>query len=116
MLEGLRTAIYHVGDLERAKGWCGEVLGKESYFDEPFYVGFDVGGFELGLQPDEGDAEMLAEGAQRPKSRSATTRPATTPTWWTASYDTSPSDAIETPNRGRDLLKCVLPGRGSARA
>jgi hypothetical protein len=63
MLEGLRTAIYHVGDLERAKGWCGEVLGKESYFDEPFYVGFDVGGFELGLQPDEGDAEMLAEGA-----------------------------------------------------
>ena len=27
------------------------MLGKKPYFDEPFYVGFDVGGFELGLQP-----------------------------------------------------------------
>jgi len=52
MLQGLRTAIYHVDDLERAKEWYGEVLGKEPYFDEPFYVGFNVGGFELGVQPD----------------------------------------------------------------
>jgi len=28
------------------------VLGKEPYFDQPFYVGFEVGGFELGLIPD----------------------------------------------------------------
>jgi predicted enzyme related to lactoylglutathione lyase len=52
MLHGLRTVIYHVGSLEEAKGWYAEVLGKGPYFDEPFYVGFDVGGFELGLQPD----------------------------------------------------------------
>ena len=52
MLQGLRTAIYHVGDLEAAKEWYAEVLGTRPYFDEPFYVGFDVGGFELGLQPD----------------------------------------------------------------
>jgi len=39
MLQGLRTVIYHVDDLERAKGWYGEVLGKEPYFDEPLYVG-----------------------------------------------------------------------------
>jgi predicted enzyme related to lactoylglutathione lyase len=52
MLHGLRTAIYHVGDLEAAKGWYAEMLGFGPYFDEPFYVGFDVGGFELGLQPD----------------------------------------------------------------
>jgi predicted enzyme related to lactoylglutathione lyase len=62
MLKGLRTAIYHVGDLDRAKGWYGEVLGKEPYFDEPFYVGFDVGGFELGLQPDEGGAPRSSTG------------------------------------------------------
>jgi predicted enzyme related to lactoylglutathione lyase len=62
MLKGLRTAIYHVGDLDRAKGWYGEVLGKEPYFDEPFYVGFDVGGFELGLQPDEGGALRSSTG------------------------------------------------------
>jgi catechol 2,3-dioxygenase-like lactoylglutathione lyase family enzyme len=48
VLQGLRTVIYQVDDIERAKGWYGEVLGKEPYFDEPFYVGFDVGGFELG--------------------------------------------------------------------
>jgi predicted enzyme related to lactoylglutathione lyase len=53
VLHGLRTVIYQVGDLDRAREWYGEVLGKEPYFDEPFYVGFDVGGFELGLLPDE---------------------------------------------------------------
>jgi predicted enzyme related to lactoylglutathione lyase len=36
--------------------------GKEPYFDEPFYVGFDVGGFELGLQPDEGGAPRSSTG------------------------------------------------------
>jgi predicted enzyme related to lactoylglutathione lyase len=53
MLHGLRTAIYGVDDIERAKEWYAEVLGFGPYFDEPFYVGFDVGGYELGLSPDE---------------------------------------------------------------
>ena len=52
MFQGLRTAIYHAPDLERAKSWYSEVLGIQPYFSEPFYVGFNVGGFELGLQPD----------------------------------------------------------------
>ncbi|HLF15565.1 MAG TPA: VOC family protein [Bacteroidota bacterium] len=52
MLKGLRTALYHVSDLAAAKLWYSGVLGKEPYFDEPFYVGFNVGGFELGLDPD----------------------------------------------------------------
>lgn len=52
MIQGLRTAIYKVGDLERAKRWYSEVLNVQPYFDEPFYVGFNVGGFELGLDPD----------------------------------------------------------------
>ncbi len=50
---GLRTAIYQVSDLEKAKKWYAGVLGQDPYFDEPFYVGFDVGGYELGLLPDE---------------------------------------------------------------
>ena len=29
-----------------------KLLGIQPYFDEPFYVGFDVGGYELGLNPD----------------------------------------------------------------
>ena len=52
MLQGLRTVIYKVDDLDAAKAWYTEVLGFGPYFDEPFYVGFNVGGFELGLDPD----------------------------------------------------------------
>jgi predicted enzyme related to lactoylglutathione lyase len=51
MLLGLRTAIYPVADLARAKLWYAQVVGVKPYFDEPFYVGFAVGGFELGLLP-----------------------------------------------------------------
>ncbi len=52
MMLGLRTAIYHVDDLQAAKEWYAKVLGIDPYFDEPFYVGFNVGGYELGLNPD----------------------------------------------------------------
>ena len=55
-LLGLRTAIYHVPDLDRAKSWYRSVLGIDPYFDQPFYVGFNVGGFELGLDPAGGEA------------------------------------------------------------
>lgn len=54
MFQGLRTVNYHVADLERAKVWYSAALGKEPYFDQPFYVGFNVGGYELGLNPDLG--------------------------------------------------------------
>jgi predicted enzyme related to lactoylglutathione lyase len=47
----LRTAIYPAPDLAAAKRWYSEMLGQAPYFDEPFYVGFAVGGFELGLLP-----------------------------------------------------------------
>ncbi|HWE39864.1 MAG TPA: VOC family protein [Isosphaeraceae bacterium] len=52
MILGLRTAIYPTADLDRGKAWYGRVLGVAPYFDEPFYVGFAAGGFELGLVPD----------------------------------------------------------------
>jgi lactoylglutathione lyase len=52
-LLGLRTTIYKVGNIKEAKIWYSEVLNKEPYFDEPFYVGFNVAGYELGLQPEE---------------------------------------------------------------
>lgn len=48
---GLRTAIYAAPDLARAKQWYSDAFGTEPYFDEPFYVGFNIGGFELGLDP-----------------------------------------------------------------
>ena len=84
MIQGLRTVIYKVPDLAAAKAWYSRILGMKPYFSEPFYVGFQVGGFELGLDPDMGSvapgggvttywgvadagaalAEMLARGAQ----------------------------------------------------
>lgn len=49
---GLRTTIYKVPDLAKAKEWYERILGVAPYFDQPFYVGFNVGGYELGLDPD----------------------------------------------------------------
>jgi catechol 2,3-dioxygenase-like lactoylglutathione lyase family enzyme len=52
MLQGLRTVIYHVDDVEKARAWYAKALGIEPYFAQPCSVGFQVGGFELGLDPD----------------------------------------------------------------
>ena len=52
MILGLRTVTYHVPDLQRAKAWYSTAFGVQPYFDEPFYVGFNIGGYELGLDPD----------------------------------------------------------------
>jgi catechol 2,3-dioxygenase-like lactoylglutathione lyase family enzyme len=56
-LQGLRTLIYPVADLDAAKAWWTELLGAGPYFDEPFYVGYEVGGYELGLLPDGDPAD-----------------------------------------------------------
>ena len=58
---GLRTATYAVADLAAAKAWYTDLLGQAPYFDEPFYVGFNVGGFELGLVPTAGASPRRAE-------------------------------------------------------
>lgn len=51
MFLGIRTVIYPAPDLATAKAWWTRVLGIEPYFDEPFFVGFSPGGYELGLDP-----------------------------------------------------------------
>ena len=50
---GLRTTIYKVGNLEDAKNWYAKAFQIVPYFDESFYVGFSIKGYELGLQPEE---------------------------------------------------------------
>lgn len=50
---GLRTTAYLVGDITAAKEWYSKAFATEPYFDEPFYVGFNIGGYELGLMPEE---------------------------------------------------------------
>src|SRR4051812_8574411 len=52
MFKQLRTVIYHASDLQKARDWYALITGIQPYFDEPFYVGFNINGFELGLDPD----------------------------------------------------------------
>ena len=60
---GLRTNIFHVPDLDRAKDFYSKVFETEPYFDEPYYVGFNVGGYELGLDPDPSSGSAGAGGS-----------------------------------------------------
>ncbi len=52
MFKAIRTIIYKVNDLEKAKAWYTNILGFPPYFDQPFYVGFNINDYELGLDPD----------------------------------------------------------------
>ncbi len=63
MVQGLGTVIYHVSDLDRAKAWYATAFQQQPYFDEPFYVGFNVAGYELGLNPDVGTTRSGPGGA-----------------------------------------------------
>lgn len=58
-LRGLRTATFQVTSLEEAKAFYTAAVGHPPYFDEPFYVGYDVEGFELGLMPLEDDSQSV---------------------------------------------------------
>ncbi len=53
MILGMRTAIYPAADLAAAKTFYTQALGVAPYYDEAYYVGYAVGGFELGLIPDD---------------------------------------------------------------
>ncbi len=52
MFKKLRTVIYHVNDIEKATQWYKKITGVVPYFNESFYVGFNICGCELGLDPD----------------------------------------------------------------
>ena len=60
---GLRTVIYMVPDINEAKEWYTKAFAKDPYFDEPFYVGFEIGGYELGLHPEK-EAQKRADNVE----------------------------------------------------
>lgn len=62
LIRGLGTVIYHVADLDRAKAWYAAAFQQQPSFDEPFYVGFDVAGYELGLRPEVATARTTSGG------------------------------------------------------
>ncbi len=51
MIQGIRTFIYPVKDIAKAKTLYSKLLGVEPYADEAYYVGFRVGDQEIGLDP-----------------------------------------------------------------
>ncbi|MEZ4804269.1 MAG: VOC family protein [Bacteroidia bacterium] len=60
-IQGLRTCIYKVGDLEKAKQWYSKAFDSKPTFDEVFYVGFNIKGFELGLLPEEKPTQIKTD-------------------------------------------------------
>ena len=56
-MQGLRTAIYLVPDVAAATGWYKKAFEAEPYFESEHYVGFNIGGFELGLHHGNGHSE-----------------------------------------------------------
>lgn len=52
-MQGLRTTIYFVTDIEAATKWYEKLFEVKPYFVNACYVGFNIGGYELGLSPQE---------------------------------------------------------------
>jgi predicted enzyme related to lactoylglutathione lyase len=51
MDKAVRTVIYPVSDLARAKAFFSVLLGAEPAYDDPHYVGFPIGDQHIGLDP-----------------------------------------------------------------
>src|SRR4051794_6473449 len=51
MTEGLKTIIYPVQDINQAKQLYTTLLGVEPIMDQPYYVGYNVAGQDIGLDP-----------------------------------------------------------------
>jgi extradiol dioxygenase family protein len=51
MAEGVKTIIYPVKDLAKAKTLYSKLLGVEAYMDEVYYLGFNVEGQDVSLDP-----------------------------------------------------------------
>ena len=62
-LRGLSTISFYANDLERAKKWYSEILGKEPYFNVPGYAEFRLGDYqhELGII----DGKFAPKGASK---------------------------------------------------
>ncbi len=53
MIKQLATTVYCVSDLNQAKQWMKQIFELEPYFDETFYVGFNIEGCEMGFIPED---------------------------------------------------------------
>jgi predicted enzyme related to lactoylglutathione lyase len=53
----LENIVYTVADLDAAKAIHIALLGVQPHTDQPSYVGFNVGGIEIGLTPAQPDGD-----------------------------------------------------------
>jgi predicted enzyme related to lactoylglutathione lyase len=51
MSEGIRSVVYPVKDLAKAKAFYSGLFGVEPNADTPYYLGFNVGGQDVGFDP-----------------------------------------------------------------
>lgn len=58
MNDGIKTIIYPVTDTSAAKRLYSALLGVEPVMDEAYYVGYRVGGQDIGLDPHGHDQGM----------------------------------------------------------
>ena len=51
MNHGIKAVVYPVTDVAKAKQVFTALLGVEPHTDQPYYVGYQVNGVEIGLNP-----------------------------------------------------------------
>jgi predicted enzyme related to lactoylglutathione lyase len=51
MAKSIEVIVYPVKDVDKAKRIFTQFLGVEPYADQPYYIGYKVGGMEVGLDP-----------------------------------------------------------------
>jgi predicted enzyme related to lactoylglutathione lyase len=56
MTEGVKTILYPVKDLDKAKAVFTALLGVEPAQDAPYYVGYELGSQHVGLVPNSPSA------------------------------------------------------------
>ena len=59
MTSGMKTLIYPVKDIAAAKEFYGKLLGVAPTADAAYYVGFDVEGQHIGLDPNGHSKQMI---------------------------------------------------------
>jgi predicted enzyme related to lactoylglutathione lyase len=59
-VQGIKTVLHPVADVEKAKPLYAALLGIEPQTDSPYYVGFDVAGQHIGLVPGGGPQGMAS--------------------------------------------------------
>ena len=60
MNEGVKTIIYPVRDVAKAKALFSLLLGTEPMADAPYYVGYEAAGQQIGLVPGGGQQGMTS--------------------------------------------------------